>query len=169
MSKFLFLLIACTTGLVALSQHKKLQVDVMVGVNVPGSSLDVDNNAGWRLGGALKYNINDRHTLQLLQVARDKFQATRPFSEEKENEGGANIHSFLTGYSYRASSRLSTGINAGVGFCGTNRLNRTAKLGINPVVSYQVVEGFATDLGYLHFLGGHKDTQYFSFNFRYSF
>ena len=169
MRKLLLLITGCFISFMSFGQSKKLQFDFMVGINIPGASLDVNNNTGWRLGGALKYNINSRHTLHLLQLTRDKFQATWSYSEEKENEGGANIHSLLTGYSFRASNRLSAGLNAGVGFCGTNRTNRVAKLGINPVVSYKVVEGFSTDLGYLHFLGGHEDTQYFNFSFRYSF
>lgn len=171
MKRILIPVVLLFTGIFSFAQNRKIRFDFLTGINMPINSLNVTSRASWRLGGGVRYKINNRHTLNVFQISWDKFEEdlNLAYSDERENSFGPNTLALLTGYFYKATSRLHTGINAGVGFCGHNRIDRVAKPGINPVLSYEVVPDFFTEMGYHQFFGGYKNTSYFNFSLRYSF
>ena len=155
----------------AFAQSRKVNFDVMSGINKPTGSLDVENKLGWRIGGGFRYNLKSKASINILQANYDAFTTPNSIIGEKEEENSAfsSTISFLTGYSHPVLNKLYVGANAGVGFVGHNRINKTTKFGINPMISYEPFREVYVDLGYLNFYGGYRNTKYLNFNIRYSF
>jgi len=143
----------------------------MTGIHKPTGSLDIENKLGWRLGGGLRYRFQNKSSLHIFQVNYDKFTKSdvRNIIDQKENGKLSNTLTLLTGYSHPIFNRTYIGGHAGVGFAGHNRVDRIAKFGINPFISFEPFREVYVDFGYLNFWGGYRNTSYFNFNLRYSF
>jgi hypothetical protein len=143
----------------------------MPGINKPTGSLDIRNNIGWRIGGGFRYTLKNKSSINILQANYDAFTHPKYNGSLEQNENGeySKTISFLTGYSHPVINKFYVGANAGVGFVGHNRIDKTAKFGINLMISYEPFREVYVDLGYLNFLGGYRNTNYLNFNIRYSF
>lgn len=178
MKKFLFLTSFLSLALASYAQRKNFKVDAMVGLHKPVGTLDIENRFGGRLGAGLRLS-NNKSSFTLLQFNYDFFKesADDGLSPHVENSGAASIYSFLAGYSRRvwaidpatANIKFHIGLNAGAGLVGHNRMDRTPKFALNPVLSVEPFREVYVDVGFLNFWGGTSNTGYFNFNIRCSF
>lgn len=159
------------TASILYGQNRAVRFDIMTGIHKPTASLDIENKLGWRLGGGLRYRFKNKSSLNIFQVNYDKFTKSdvRDNIDQKENGKFSNTLTLLTGYSYPILNRTYMGGNVGVGFVGHNRIDRETKFGINPFISFEPSQDVFADFGYLNFWGGYRNTNYLTFNLRYSF
>jgi hypothetical protein len=179
MKRLLVYVISILSSTVLLAQNSPLRYDAIMGISQSTGALNFENKLGGRIGGGVRYILNNYSSINMLQVDYDFFHNTSKTSPmpQLENAGGTKNLSFMTGYTHQlfnlatsdGNIKMYLGANLGIGVIGHNETDRVTKFGMNPVLSIEPFREVFADFGYHNYWGGIRNTSYYNFSLRFSF